>query len=55
MDDQIIGNDVAYMGQVRNAYKILVRKPKGRNLLEDLDIEGRIILKSLLNMQSVRI
>jgi hypothetical protein len=28
------------MGVLRNAYKILVRKPKGREYFVDLDISG---------------
>jgi hypothetical protein len=32
------------MGEMRNAYKILVRKPE-----EKTDIDGRIILKWILN------
>jgi hypothetical protein len=33
------------MGERRNAYNILIRKPKGRDHLEDIGIDGRIILK----------
>jgi hypothetical protein len=33
------------MGEMINAHKILVGKPKGRNHSEDLDIDGRIILE----------
>jgi hypothetical protein len=29
---------------MRNAYIILVGKPEGKNHLEDIDIDGRIIL-----------
>jgi hypothetical protein len=28
---------------VRNAYRILIRKPDGKNHLEDLGIDGRIL------------
>jgi hypothetical protein len=35
------------MGQRRGAYMVLVRRPEGNNHLEDLDIDGRIILKCM--------
>jgi hypothetical protein len=34
--------NVACMGEMRNAYKILVRKLKGRDHSEDLGIDGKI-------------
>jgi hypothetical protein len=36
---------VTYIKEMRNAYKILVGKHQGRNYLGDPDINGRIILK----------
>jgi hypothetical protein len=36
---------VALMGEKRNAYRILVGKPKEK---EDLDVGGKIILKWIL-------
>jgi len=39
---------VAHMGEIRNAYKIFVRKSEGRRLLEDLCVYGRIILEWIL-------
>jgi hypothetical protein len=36
------------MGEMRNAYKIFVGKPEGKNHSEDLGINGRIILKYVL-------
>jgi hypothetical protein len=33
------------MGKVRNACKILIRKPEGKDILEYLVIDGRMILK----------
>ena len=36
---------VARMGENRGACSILVRRPEGRNRLEDPDVDGRIILK----------
>jgi hypothetical protein len=33
------------MGERRGAYRALVRKPEGRNHLEDPGVDGRIILK----------
>jgi hypothetical protein len=44
---------IAYMRMMKNAYKILVGKLKGRNLSEDLGIDGRIILKSILGGQGM--
>jgi hypothetical protein len=35
----------AYMGQLRNIYKSLVRKPEGRDHSEDLGVDGRVILE----------
>jgi hypothetical protein len=39
---------VARMGKMRNAYKILVVWPEGKRPLEDLNKDGRIILKWML-------
>jgi hypothetical protein len=39
---------------MRNAYKILVGKPEGKNHLEDLGIGGRIVLKQISEKYSVR-
>jgi hypothetical protein len=36
------------MGEVRNAYKISVGKPKGRDHSEDLGEDGRIVLEWIL-------
>jgi hypothetical protein len=36
---------VECMGEVRNVCKIFVRKPEGKNHMEDLGIDGRIILE----------
>jgi hypothetical protein len=33
------------MGERRGAYRVSVGKPKRKNHLEDLDVDGRIILK----------
>jgi hypothetical protein len=33
------------MGEMRNAYKILVAKPEGNRDSEDLRVDGKIILK----------
>jgi hypothetical protein len=38
----------AKMGEIRNAYKILVGKPEERSDSEDLDVDGRIIFKRIL-------
>jgi hypothetical protein len=39
---------VARMGETRNAYNILVRKPKGGDHLEGLEGDGMIILEWIL-------
>jgi hypothetical protein len=36
----------------RNAYKVLVKKLKGRDHLEDVDVDGRITLEWMLKEQS---
>jgi hypothetical protein len=33
------------MGDMTNAYKIFIRKPEGRNHLQDLGVDGKIILE----------
>lgn len=37
------------MENIRNAYKILIGKPKGRTSLEEISSGGRIILKFIFN------
>jgi hypothetical protein len=37
------------MEDIRNAYKILIGKPKGRTSLEEISSGGRIILKFIFN------
>jgi hypothetical protein len=32
-------------GERRGAYRVLMEKPGGRNHLEDLSVDGRVILK----------
>ena len=39
---------MAPMADRRGAYRVLVGKPEGRNHLEDLGIDGRTILKWIL-------
>jgi hypothetical protein len=36
---------IAHMGKRRNAYRVLVGKPEGRNHSENPEVYGRIILK----------
>jgi hypothetical protein len=33
------------MGDRRRAYRVLVRRPEEREHLEDLDIDGKVIIK----------
>jgi len=39
---------VACMGEIRNAYKIVVGKYEGKNYSEDLGVDGRITLEWIL-------
>jgi hypothetical protein len=39
---------MTHMGDGRGAYSVLVRRPEGKNHLEDLGIGGRIILKGVI-------
>jgi len=41
---------VEYMGEIRNVYRSLVRGLKRREYMDDFNLEGRIILKCVLNM-----
>jgi hypothetical protein len=43
------------MGDMRNAYIILVGKPKGKRLLFNLGLDGRIILKWISKRKNVKI
>jgi hypothetical protein len=36
------------MGEIRNAYKIVVGKYEGKNYSEDLGVDGRITLEWIL-------
>jgi hypothetical protein len=36
---------IAYMGEMRNAFRIFAGKLKERDKLEDLGVDGKIILK----------
>jgi len=36
---------VARMGERRGVYRVLVGKPEGKNRLEDLGVDGMIVLK----------
>jgi hypothetical protein len=36
------------MGEMRNAYNILVGKLEGKSYLEDVDVDGKIILECIL-------
>jgi len=35
------------MGERRGVYRVLVRRPEGRNHLGDPDVDGRIILRCI--------
>jgi len=36
---------VARMGEMRNAYRVLVGKPERKNHAEDLGVDGRMMLE----------
>jgi hypothetical protein len=38
------------MGEIRNAYRILVGKPEEKNPLEDLGVDGRITLRWIIGI-----
>jgi hypothetical protein len=44
---------VACTGEIRCVYEILVGKPEGKNLLEDLGVDKSIILKWMLNIVKI--
>jgi hypothetical protein len=46
---------VIFIEEMRNTYIILVRKPEGRDHLQDLDIDGRIISRHILRKLCVRV
>jgi hypothetical protein len=43
-----MGRECSTYGASRDAYRVLVGKPNGRNHLEDPGVDGRIILKWIL-------
>jgi len=45
---------VARMGVMRNAYRVLVRKPEGKRPETSCRLDERIILKFILNKQDLR-
>jgi hypothetical protein len=47
--------NVACMGETRNAYKILFKNLKGRDHLEDLGVDRRVILKWILRKESGKV
>jgi hypothetical protein len=44
---------VTQIGEVRNAFKILIGNPKVRDHLGNLDVGGEVILKWILKKQNV--
>jgi len=45
----MMGWSCGTMRERRNAYRVLVGKPEGKNRLEDLGIDGTIIVKWSFN------
>jgi hypothetical protein len=48
-------DSVVFMRDTRSAYGVWPGKPEGKSLLDDLGIDGRIILKSVLLKHYVKI
>jgi len=44
---------VAYRWERRDAYRVLVRKPEGKNRLEDPGVNGKIILRRIFRKWNV--
>ena len=42
-------------GESRGVYRVLVRKPEGKNHLEDQGVDGRIILRWIFRKWNVRV
>jgi hypothetical protein len=40
-----LAGHVAHVMEKRNTYRVLVGRPEGRHRLEDLGIDGRMVLK----------
>jgi hypothetical protein len=47
--------NVASMGCMRNSYHILVGKPEGKNYLEDLDVDEKIISEGMLEKEGGKV
>jgi hypothetical protein len=45
---------VAYLGESRGLYRVLVGKPEGKSHLEDTGVDGRIILRWIFRMWDIR-
>jgi hypothetical protein len=43
------------MGEKRNAYKVLIRKPERRYRVEYLGIDRRVMLKCIIKKQDMRV
>jgi hypothetical protein len=52
--EDVMGRHITCISELRNAYKILVGKPKENNQSRDLGADGKIILTRLLKKKSVR-
>jgi hypothetical protein len=50
-----LGEDIAHMGETRNVVTFWLENMKGREHVEDLGVDGRIILECVLEKQVAQV